>query len=103
MTTVIKPNPPFRVILMDAIDAYYYADLYDDLKGEPRMFLFDTVENEKVAKQLADALFVVKNYKWESLEPMNELDSGWDVQVRDANSKVVHRGHWDYKDKWIGK
>ncbi len=93
---------PFKVILMDAIDAYYYADIYDDLYGEPRMFLFDELQDFGVAKALANALFVVKNYKWKSLADMNELDSGWDVQIRDADYKLAYRAHWDFKDKWIG-
>jgi len=94
---------PYNVILMDATDAYYYADIYEDIGFGPRMLLFDTVEDLGVARALADALFVVKNYNWESLEAMNENDSGWDVQIRDANSSLVHRSHKTFKKKWIGK
>lgn len=97
-------KPPYQVILMDATDANYYADIYDgEINGEPRMSLFDKVDDLGVAKALADGLFVVKNYKWESLDEMNNVDGGYDVRVFDSNFSCVHAAHESYKDKWIGK
>lgn len=92
-------KPSYKVVLMDALDAYYYADIYDD----GRMTLYATLDDLNKAKALADALFVVKNYRWESLEAMNELDSGWDVRVFDANNSTVYAAHERFKDKWIGE
>jgi hypothetical protein len=92
---------PFRVIEFDAFDAYYYADLMG------RMNLFDTVLDYRVARDLADALFTVHNYKWESLAAMNDCDGGWDVRVFDAKNSCVYAAHTKYKgknkkNKWIG-
>ena len=89
-------KPPFKVVLLDAQDAYYYADIMD------RMEEFDTVENLTIAKELANALFVTKNYMWKSLEDMNEVDGGWDVRVYDSTLSCVHAAHEVYKDNWIG-
>ena len=90
---------PYQVVVMDALDAYYYADIYDD----GRMTLYATLEDLKKVKALADAIFVVKNYRFESLADMNELDSGWDVRVFDSDSTCVHAAHQTFQKKWIGE
>lgn len=90
-------KPPFKIVLLDATDAYYYADVMAEMEE------FDTVEDLDVAKALADSLFVVKNYKWESLQEMNNLDGGWDVRVYDENLSCVYAAHESYKDTWIGE
>lgn len=87
---------PFKVVLLDAQDAFYYADIMG------RMEEFDTIADLKIAKALANALFVVKNYKWESLDDMNDVDGGWDVRVYDSALSCVHAAHEVYKDNWIG-
>ena len=89
-------KPPFQVIVLDATDAYYYADLMD------KMELFDTVERYELAVALADALFVEKNYKWKSLERMNSCDGGYDVRVYDTDFSCVYAAHTKYKEIWIG-
>jgi hypothetical protein len=64
---------------------------------------FDTLENLEVAKDLADALFVVKNYKWTSLQEMNSYDAGYDVRIYDKNRTCVYKAHTRYKEHWIGE
>lgn len=88
---------PFTVALLDATDAYYYADIMENM--EP----FDKFEDIKKAIVVADALFVLKNYKWESLKEMNHLDAGYDVRIYDSNWSCVYAAHEKYKDKWIGE
>lgn len=90
-------TPPYAIVILDATDAYYYADVMDNMES------FDTVDSFELAKELADALFVVKNYKWESLEAMNHVDGGYDVRVYDKNLSCVFAAHERYKNKWIGK
>ncbi|MCL4387191.1 hypothetical protein M1307_02205 [Patescibacteria group bacterium] len=87
---------PYKVVLLDATDAYYYADVMDNMEE------FATIENFNVAKDLADALFVIKNYKWESLEAMNELDAGFDVRVYDSKFSCVYAAHESFEKIWIG-
>ncbi len=87
---------PYRVVDIDATDAYYYADFM----GRPTVF--DIVESFGVARALADALFVVRNYKWDSLAEMNDCDGGHDVRVVDDNGSLVYAAHELFKKTWIG-
>ena len=90
-------KPPFLVILIDALDSYYYADVFE----EDKMQSFDKFDDLRKAKIVADALFILKNYKWESLEAMNEVDGGWDVRVYDANLSCVYAAHQTFEQNWI--
>jgi hypothetical protein len=89
-------KPPYKVVLLDAMDAFYYADIMDKMEE------YDSTENLELAKKLSDALFIIKNYKWESLAAMNEVDGGWDVRVYDANLSCIYAAHTKYLTKWIG-
>lgn len=88
---------PFTIVLFDAWDAYYYADLIDD------MYEIDKLENLEVAKALAIALFISKNYKWESFKEMIDKDGGYDVRIYDGNFSCIFAAHERFKDKWIGE
>lgn len=88
--------PPYTVVLLDATDAYYYADIMDNM--EP----VETLEDFNKARDFADALFVLKNHKWESLKAMNELDGGYDVRIYDKQTTCVYAAHETFKDNWIG-
>lgn len=90
-------QPPFHLVLIDATDAFYYADEFD----EEKLFTIDSFSDLNLAKKVADSLFVVKNYKWTSLQEMNDLDGGWDARVYDSNYSCVYAAHELYKDKWI--
>ncbi len=87
----------YTIIVWDMLDCYYYADF----GGKPE--IFDREDNLDKAKAIADALFVVKNYKWESLSEMNDCDGGYDVRVYDQNQTCVYRAHESFKENWIGQ
>lgn len=90
--------PPYEVIIFDMLDAFYWADVVE------KMELFDTIDDLGRARAVADALFVLKHYKfnYKSLQEMNELDDGYDVRVFDKNFSCVYAAHTKFKDKWIG-
>lgn len=85
------------VVLIDAQDAYYYSDVFDEEKMQP----FDKFDNLQKARIIADALFILKNYKWKSLKAMNELDGGWDIRIYDANLSCVYAAHQTFNKKWF--
>lgn len=86
---------PFKVVLFDAFDAYYYADIMDTMN------VFDTFDNYELAVKVADALFVIKNYKWKSLQEMNDADGGWDVRVFNSEHACVYAAHRKYEKRWF--
>ena len=87
---------PYKVVLFDALDAFYYADVME------KMEQINEIEDLGKACAYADAVFVIKNYKWESLKSMNEVDDGYDVRVYDQNMSCVHAAHITYEKNWIG-
>ena len=89
-------KPPFTVVPLDAMDAYYYADVMDNMKP------VGTFDNLNKAKAISDALFVLKNSNWESLQAMNDADGGYDVRIYDEYHSCACAAHEKFKDKWIG-
>jgi hypothetical protein len=92
----VTHQPPYSVVILDATDAYYYADVMENMEEYAR------VEDFGKAIALADALFVVKNYRWDSLAAMNDVDGGYDVRVYDSTFSCVYAAHTRYADDWIG-
>ncbi len=88
---------PYKVIILDATDAYYYADVMGIAEEA------ETTDNLEIAKELANAHFVLKNYKWDSLEEMNSCDGGYDVRVYDSKYSCVYAAHEKFKETWIGE
>lgn len=82
---------------MDAFDCNYYADVFDGGESED----FAKVDTFELAKIIADALFISKNFMWDSLDDMNHLDAGFDVRVFDDNHSCVYAAHEKFKNKWI--
>jgi hypothetical protein len=89
-------KPPYSVVLLGAMDAYYYADIMD------KMEQVATLKEYGKAVALADALFVTKNYNWESLQAMNDVDGGYDVRVYDSAHSCVYAAHTRYQTQWTG-
>ena len=87
---------PFSVVVLDMMDWYYYADIFDE------MGLYKKLDDYGKAIALADALFVEKNLGWESLEAMNKVDGGYDVRVYNAEMSCIYAAHEKYEDQWIG-
>jgi|GEM_PF-2561835 hypothetical protein len=90
-------TPPFSVVVLDMTDRYYYADVVEEME------LHTKLDDYGKAVALADALFVTKNYRWDSLAEMNDCDGGYDVRVYNADMGCIYAAHDKYKDKWIGK
>lgn len=90
-------SAPFLIRVMDAFDKYYYADAFDGGESEN----FAKVDTLELAETLADALFITKNFMWDSLDDMNELDAGFDVRVFDAHGSCVYAAHEKFKINWI--
>lgn len=90
-------KPPFTIVLLDALDAYYYADVMDKMEEVGKD------ENLENAIAIADALFREKNKGQESLQAMNEYDDGYDVRVYDSTFSCVYAAHTRYIENWIDK
>ncbi|MBI3385634.1 hypothetical protein HY031_00965 [Candidatus Gottesmanbacteria bacterium] len=88
-------QPPFTILIIDALDAYYYADIIEGEENE----LFARIDTYPLAKTLADALFITKNFMWDSLDAMNKLDAGYDVRVYDASYSCVYAVHEKFKKR----
>src|SRR3989338_1547121 len=90
-------KPPFSIVLVDAMDAYYYADVMGKME--------EVGKEEDLGKAIAiaDALFVLKNKGWESLRAMNDVDGGYDVRVYDSTMSCVYAAHTKYIENWIGE
>lgn len=88
---------PFLIRIMDAFDSFYYADFFNGGQNED----FAKVDTFELAETIADALFISKNFMWDSLKDMNDLDAGFDVRVFDTNNSCVYASHEKFKDKWI--
>ena len=89
----------YTIVIADMMDHYYYADLID----EEDMEVYVASESLELAKKIANDLFISKNYMWESLKAMNELDGGYDIWIYNQNLKKVYRAHEAFKDKWINE
>ena len=88
---------PFLIRIMDAFDCNFYADIFDGGESED----FAKADNFELAKTIADALFITKNFMFENLASMNEMDAGFDIRVYDANHSCVYAAHEKFKKKWI--
>ena len=91
-------EPPFVVYRIDTTDAYYFADFFDDY----RYRLIAVMDTIKMAIAVADAAFVLENYKWDSLNQMTDLDAGTDIRVYDKYHICVYKAHEKYLNEWIG-
>lgn len=86
--------PPFVIAIIDLIDAYHYADVFDEERyawlGVQEYAKY--VDYDAVVK-LSDRLFSALNPGKETQEKWYELDDGYDVRVYDKNMKCVYKAH----------
>ncbi len=87
----------FQLAIIDTMDAYYFADIFDDYRYE----IYWIEDELEVVKMLADSYFKIKNFKWDSLKEMNDLDGGYDVRVYDENYNCLYKAHEKYEKKWF--
>jgi hypothetical protein len=88
---------PFVILIIDAFDAYYYADIMENGRHQK----FAKVDTYELAVTLADANFIIKNFMWDDFKEMIYLDAGYDVRVYDANHSCVYAAHEKFKENWI--
>lgn len=81
---------PFTVAIIDLLDAYHYADIFDD---ERYAIVGKNFISYNGCVKMADRLFVALNPDKHTQAEWIELDDGWDVRVYDANAKCVYKGH----------
>lgn len=85
---------PFVIAIIDLIDAYHYADVFDEERyawlGVQAYAKY--VDYDSVVK-LSDRLFSALNPGKETQEKWYELDDGYDIRVYDKNMKCVYKAH----------
>ncbi|OGD98002.1 hypothetical protein A3A49_02100 [Candidatus Curtissbacteria bacterium RIFCSPLOWO2_01_FULL_38_11b] len=92
-------KPPYTIVIIDVWDAWLEAFLFDAERYQIIKNRGDFPDLDK-AIILADALFIVKNYLFESFEQMTE-EGGFDVRIYDTKSSCVYVAHETFKKKWI--
>lgn len=85
---------PFTIAIIDLIDAYHYADIFD---GERYAWLgwqeYAKYVNYDAMVALADRLFWALNPEAKTQEDWIKWDAGYDVRVYDANFSCVYKAH----------
>lgn len=83
----------YCVRILDATDAYYYADIMGKVVSE-KLFL-----ELKDAKKYADQSFDTFNKDWKSLSEMNDADGGYDARVYNEHEVCVYKSHERFSKK----
>lgn len=83
-------KPPFTVTIIDLMDAYHYADFFDDYRYKVLASDFGNLED---CISLADRLFWALNPYDNTQEEWYEMDKGWDVRVYDKEASCVYKAH----------
>ncbi|MCX6720335.1 MAG: hypothetical protein NTW11_00830 [Candidatus Staskawiczbacteria bacterium] len=95
-----KAQSPFVLAIIDLIDVYHYADVFDQER-------YAWIGWQKYAKyaecdtliKLADRLFWAFNPSAKTQEDWIKWDSGYDVRVYDANMACVYAAHEKLPEK----
>jgi hypothetical protein len=89
-----QAKPPFKVAIIDLIDAYHYADFFDDERyawvGYQGYASY--VDYDKTVA-LADRLFWALNPTAATQEDWTEWEAGFDVHIYDTNNACVYKAH----------
>src|SRR3989344_5045562 len=89
-----QAKPPFKIAIIDMIDAYHYADVFED---ERYVWLgyqgYAEYVDYDVIVALADRLFWALNPKAATQEDWTKWDAGYDVRIYDANSNCVYKAN----------
>jgi len=85
---------PFTIAIIDLIDAYHYADVFD----QERYAWLGWQEYAKyidydMVIALADRLFWALNPTVKTQQEWIEWDAGYDVRVYDADLSCAYRAH----------
>lgn len=86
----IHGEPPYTVVIIDLLDAYHYADVFDD---ERYAIVGKNFSSYTGCVKLADRLFKALNYGKKTQTEWIEWEDGWDVRIYDSNYKCVYRAY----------
>ena len=96
MKTIKKEEakPPFIIAIIDLIDAYHYADFFDEERyawlGWQKYA--DYIDYEVVVS-LADRLFWALNPTAKTQKDWTEWEAGYDIRIYDDNKQCVYKAH----------
>ena len=90
MTTPKNIKIPLMIVLIDLMDAYYYADVFDE---ERYTAIRQKYSDYDIACGLTDRLFWALNPNDKTREKWVTRDAGWDVRIYDADYKCVYKAH----------
>lgn len=86
----VEGEPLYIVAIIDLLDAYHYADIFDDERyavvGRNFAYYAGCVK-------LADRLFRALNPGKETKAAWTEWEDGWDVRVYDGTHLCVYKAH----------
>ncbi len=82
---------PFTVMIIDLLDAYHYADFFEDEKRY--CVVGDNFTKYNGCVKLANRLFWALNPKDKTQEDWIKWDDGWDVRVYDKEYNCVYKAH----------
>ena len=114
MKSTIKVNSnaktyqaPFRIMIVNEFDQHLHVDLSKKIYYPPsdlvggKEEIFARTDTFELAKTIANALFISKNFMWNNLDEMKKSGKGQDVRVYDAKHKLVYLTHTKFEKKWI--
>ncbi|MGD0576732.1 MAG: hypothetical protein ABSA74_01520 [Candidatus Staskawiczbacteria bacterium] len=102
METIKKElaTPPFVIAIIDLIDAYHYADVFD---RERYAWLgwqkYAQYTDYDMVVKLADRLFWAFNPSAKTQPEWYEWDAGYDVRIYDKDMKCVYKAHEKLPEK----
>ncbi len=87
-------KPPYRIAVIDLIDAYHYADFFED----SRYAWFGWQDYAQYTKYdivlaLADRLFWAFNPDAKTQADWTKWEAGYDVRIYDAESNCLYKAH----------
>lgn len=80
---------PLTIAIIDMLDAYHYADIFD----QERYAVIGTYSDLDISIALADRLFTALNPNDKTQRDWIKLDAGHDVRIYDAKPECVYKAH----------
>ncbi len=81
---------PYTIAIIDLMDAYHYADVFDDDRYKILASDFSSLEH---CIALADRLFLALNPNDRTRAEWHYMDKGWDVRIYDKEASCVYKAH----------
>src|SRR3989344_3265283 len=82
--------PPFAVVVIDLMDAYFFADVFDEDRYK---IIANDYTDLDIVIPLADRLFWALNPNDKTQEEWVRRDAGFDVHVYDSKMRTVYKAH----------